>query len=67
MKPFSGFRSACKIANPIANQCAILPFTFHSSRTRECAREQGRRLFTLALAAGHHYRSNVTGDLFRGE
>ena len=38
MKLFSGFRSACKIANPIANQCAILPLTFHSSRTRECAR-----------------------------
>jgi hypothetical protein len=40
MKLFSGFRSACKIANPIANQCAILPLTFHSSRTRECARNE---------------------------
>jgi hypothetical protein len=37
MKLFSGFCFAGKIANPIANQCATLPFTFHSSRTRECA------------------------------
>jgi len=37
MKLFSGFRSAGTIANPSANQCATLPFTFQSSRTRECA------------------------------
>src|ERR1035437_1182406 len=38
MKLFSVFRSASKTPNPIANQNATLPFTFQSSRTRECAR-----------------------------
>jgi hypothetical protein len=31
------------------------------------ASEQGRRDYTLALAAEQHHSSNLAGDLFRGE